>query len=207
MHTLDTRLLCKKRGGKLILSRLILDWRSLKKLGIRDEYGLHKLVYSLFPGNFRDFLFYDEPQAKYGKSILILSHTQPLLPQFGKLESKHIPDSYLDWNEYAFQVMINTCKRSKEGKLVPITSQENVIEWFKSKQSSWGFAVKEESFEVFDCGAAIIAKGKTNITLSKACFRGVLIVTDRDAFKHSFEKGIGKGKSFGFGLLQLKKIN
>ncbi|MGX8679016.1 MAG: type I-E CRISPR-associated protein Cas6/Cse3/CasE, partial [Sphaerochaetaceae bacterium] len=79
--------------------------------------------------------------------------------------------------------------------------------WFLSKQNSWGFEVIQDSFEVFETGVQIFEKGETKITQSKASFRGVLRVTDRSVFKQSFEQGIGRGKAFGFGLLQLIKTN
>jgi len=191
----------------VILSKLLLDWKSLKSLSIKGVYGIHKLIYSLFPGEKRSFLFYDRPECRFGKEILILSEMQPLLPPVGILQSKVIPDSFLENSSYAFQIMLNAVKRNSEGKLVPIIGKEEAAAWFLSKQNSWGFEVIQDSFEVFETGVQIFEKGETKITQSKASFRGVLRVTDRSVFKQSFEQGIGRGKAFGFGLLQLIKTN
>ncbi|RMF67773.1 MAG: type I-E CRISPR-associated protein Cas6/Cse3/CasE [Calditrichaeota bacterium] len=38
-------------------------------------------------------------------------------------------------------------------------------------------------------------------------FRGHLRVTDREAFRNAFTKGIGPAKAFGFGLLMLQPVN
>jgi CRISPR system Cascade subunit CasE len=191
----------------VILSKLLLDWKSLKSLSIKGVYRIHKLIYSLFPGEKRSFLFYDRPECRFGKEILILSEMQPLLPPVGILQSKVIPDSFLENSSYAFQIMLNAVKRNSEGKLVPIIGKEEAAAWFLSKQNSWGFEVIQDSFEVFETGVQIFEKGETKITQSKASFRGVLRVTDRSVFKQSFEQGIGRGKAFGFGLLQLIKTN
>lgn len=45
-----------------------------------------------------------------------------------------------------------------------------------------------------------------NVTLSKARIIGELAVTDRDRFIHSFTRGIGHGKAFGCGLLQIAPL-
>ncbi|MDY4889294.1 MAG: type I-E CRISPR-associated protein Cas6/Cse3/CasE [Sphaerochaetaceae bacterium] len=190
----------------MILSKLILDWKSLKSLSIKGPYGIHKLVYSMFPGDKRSFLYYENLQSTHGKEILILSKVQPALPNFGLLQSKTVPENFLESDTYAFQIMLNTVKRNHDGKLVPIIGKEEARQWFLNKEESWGFTVNQNSFEVVDSSVQVVEKGIQSITQTKAIFRGLLNVIDKSVFKQSFENGIGRGKAFGFGMLQLQKI-
>jgi CRISPR system Cascade subunit CasE len=43
------------------------------------------------------------------------------------------------------------------------------------------------------------------ITLSVVDYEGVLQITDIDLFKKVFQEGIGQGRSFGLGMLLIKK--
>jgi CRISPR system Cascade subunit CasE len=46
-------------------------------------------------------------------------------------------------------------------------------------------------------------KKGNQVTLGSATLQGGLTVIDREKFKHSFCQGIGRGRAFGFGLLQI----
>jgi CRISPR system Cascade subunit CasE len=41
------------------------------------------------------------------------------------------------------------------------------------------------------------------VTHGSATLKGELYVTDSEQFKQSFRQGIGRGRAFGFGLLQI----
>ena len=44
------------------------------------------------------------------------------------------------------------------------------------------------------------------ITLGKAHIQGMLTVSDQQQFRNSFKNGIGKGRAFGCGLLQIVPV-
>ena len=46
-------------------------------------------------------------------------------------------------------------------------------------------------------------KSKHLITISRAVIQGVLKVTDKERFRQSFAAGLGRGRAFGCGLLQI----
>jgi len=79
--------------------------------------------------------------------------------------------------------------------------------WFLRKQNDWGFMVDGDTLDIFDTGVIEIRKNGIVVPFNKAQFRGILTVTDSDRFKTVFTSGIGRGKSFGFGLLQLHPIS
>ena len=50
-------------------------------------------------------------------------------------------------------------------------------------------------------------KDNSKVTLSQADLRGTLEVTDKDIFSESFANGIGRGRAFGCGLLQIIPVS
>ncbi|MDR2095924.1 MAG: type I-E CRISPR-associated protein Cas6/Cse3/CasE [Treponema sp.] len=201
----------------MIASVLKFNCRAFKESEITDTYGIHQKIYALFPETHegkRDFLFADKGGTFNERRILILSKQHPGVPKHGTIESKAIPASFLEFNSYAFEVRLNPVKRdSKSKKLIPIgiglkmaLRREKLAEWFIAKSEGWGFVCDRKSLQVQDVGVQTFEKQKApqaTVTQGTAVFIGTLKVTDRTLFVKSFEEGIGKGKGFGFGLLQI----
>jgi CRISPR system Cascade subunit CasE len=81
--------------------------------------------------------------------------------------------------------------------------RENLIEWFCLKSEAWGFITDRESLQIQSTGVQTFDKQNGQVTQNTVTFVGKLKVSDRSLFIKSFEQGIGRGKSFGFGLLQI----
>lgn len=191
----------------MIASMLFLDRQSIKILSISDPYSIHKLVYDLFPGEQRTFLYFDHGGDIRGRRILILSRNQPQLPAAGEIRSKKIPENFLFYQEYAFQIRINpVIRKPGDKRCIPITGREEIKSWFLGRQQDWGFSVYPDKLEITDVGVQRIKTGTKEILHNKATCIGVLSVQDRDLFITSFKQGIGRGKAFGFGLLQLRPL-
>jgi CRISPR system Cascade subunit CasE len=191
----------------MIASMLVLDWEAVKFFNIRDAYSIHKLIYSLFPGDTRDFLFTEIEGGSHERRVLILSHCQPLIPEAGEMTSKKVPENLLSYESYGFQVQLNPVVRNNgDSKCIPLIGEESIRTWFLKRQEDWGFVVDPASLEIFDLGIQEFQNGTKNVIHNKATFRGILTVCDRKSFRHSFEYGIGRGKAFGFGLLQVRPV-
>ncbi len=191
----------------MIASVYSLDRAACQKLGIRDAYGVHKAVYSLFPqreGETRDFLYADKGGDVRGRIILILSDRPPETPAQGTLATKDIPERFLEHDLYGFEVTLNPTKRdSKTGKTVAILGKDALHAWLLEKAPKLGFSVDAATLEVRRVGVVRYTKDGATCTHNTATFVGKLTVTDREQFKKSFKQGIGRAKSFGFGLLQI----
>lgn len=191
----------------MIASVYSLDRAACQKLGIRDAYGVHKAVYSLFPqreGETRDFLYADKGGDVRGRKILILSDRPPETPAQGTLSTKDIPERFLEHDRYGFEATLNPSKRdSKTGKTVAILGQDALHAWWLEKAPKLGFSVDAATLEVRHAGVLRYTKDGATCTHNTATFVGRLAVTDRALFKKSFKQGIGRAKSFGFGLLQI----
>lgn len=198
----------------MIASVLTLSRADFKALGIKDAYSIHKTVYSLFPkedDKSRSFLYCDKGGDFNKRQILLLSKTMPEKPEIGEVDSKEIPNAFLQEDYYAFEVLINPVKRdSKTKKIIPIIGKDNLYEWFLQKSATFGFSVLPDTLIIQDTDVMQFEKEKQKekqkVVFGKALFKGKLNVTDRQLFIKSFEQGLGKGKAFGFGLLQIRPI-
>lgn len=188
------------------LSRYTLSHRETLRLRLKDAYRTHQFVYSLFPREDERpgrVLYVDKGFRLGVREILILSGAQPKLESYGRLAVKPVPDRFLGYRAYYFETVINPVKRKNaSGQIESIRDREKIAEWFDDKAASWGF--RPLQFQIGEVWADRFWKGDQEITLSRAKINGGFEVTDREAFKKSFRDGIGRGKGFGCGLLQLR---
>ncbi len=197
----------------MIASVLTLTRAECQSLKLTDAYSLHRVVYSLFPeqeGKTRDFLFADKGGDFRGRKILLLSQRRPEVTSVGHVETKEIPHGFLDHELFGFEVRLNPTKREKaSGKTVSVRGKDALLTWFCEKApEQYGFEVLQDAqgtplLQVQEIGVQRFNKGGTVVTHGSATFVGKLKVVDRSAFRKTFEEGMGRAKSFGFGLLQV----
>ena len=200
-------------------SVLHLSRSDIKTLKIKDAYSLHKAVYGLFEDVRSDAekktsmpsgIVYADKGGDFNKrQILMLSDRKPhQTPQFGEVQTKSIPENFLASDHYAFEVTLNPGKRDKKtGKIVPIRGREAIEKWFLERApQSWGFSVNPENLQTGQISVQVFEKADRTITHGSATLKGELTITDRDRFTQSFTQGIGRGRTFGFGLLQIAPL-
>jgi CRISPR system Cascade subunit CasE len=206
-----------------IASVLHLNRHDVKALRLTDLYSLHRVVYSLFEDVRSDddksaglpsgLLYYAEPPTNLQeRRILMLANRPPAAQvngQYGQVESKTVPPDFLGYDIYRFKVLINPTRRNNaSGKLTPVKGRTAIAEWFAQRaENGWGFRVDLEKLQIDNMDVQQFAdKNKHPVTLGRALVRGILTVTERDSFKQSFSQGIGRGRAFGCGLLQIVPI-
>jgi len=197
-------------------SVLLLRRVDMKILNIKDTYALHKIVYGLFEDIRSDvekqnstpsgIAYADKGGDFNSRKILMLSNRKPhQTPQFGQVQTKPIYSSFLTHERYTFEITLNPGKRDKQtGKVVPIRGREGIEQWFMERASkSWGFSVNPKNLQTEKVSVQSFEKAGKTITHGSATLRGELTVNNRDRFAQSFTQGIGRGRAFGFGLLQI----
>ena len=201
----------------IIVSEYLLSFHDCKALRITDTYSLHRAVYSLFEdiraggqGGASDssgILFADKGAYKGMRRLLIVSDREPLPPRFGMLQRRELKPAFLDFPQYRFECVLNPVRKNAEtGRRDPVRGREAVAEWFIKKAPSCGFTLDEAALQVADITVDCFEKGGHHVTLSKARITGILTVTDKERFAHSVAHGIGHGKAFGCGLLQVAPL-
>ncbi|MCL2029387.1 MAG: type I-E CRISPR-associated protein Cas6/Cse3/CasE [Deltaproteobacteria bacterium] len=199
----------------MFASLLNLSIQDMARLRIKDAYGIHRVVYDLFDplrGNTADggrsassgILYADRGLKKGWREILIVSDRSPRPAVGVRLETREIPEKLLGFPSYRFEITINPVKRDRaSGKLVPLRTREAVIEWFAAKAPGWGFEPAAGHLEVESMNVAQFENKGQRVTLGQATLTGLLQVRDAARFAQSFTHGIGRGKAFGCGLLQI----
>jgi CRISPR system Cascade subunit CasE len=201
-------------------SVLRLSRHDIKVLKIKDAYALHKVIYSLFEDVRTDvekqasissgIVYADKGGDFNTRQILMLSNRKPhQTPQFGEVQSKPIHADFLTYERYAFDITINPTKRDKQSrKIIPIKGRAEIAAWFTSRAlQSWGFEVNAEHLQISQMGVQVFERDGKSITHSSVSLKGELIVTEQENFARSFIKGIGRGRAFGFGLLQVVPLS
>ncbi|NOQ36536.1 MAG: type I-E CRISPR-associated protein Cas6/Cse3/CasE [Methylococcaceae bacterium] len=212
----------------MIASVLHLNRHDIKALKLNKletfDYQLHKVVYQLYDDIRSEeqkrqsvpsgFLYIDKGGDFNGRQILMLSNRQPNLPEYGEISSKKIASNFLDYPHYHFEVIVNPVKcgairfndegKKKKGKIIPLKNREEITKWFIDKSvNNWGFETSSKYLEVRDIGVKKFQKGNDTVVQAQAKLVGRLTVIDKEQFIQSFQYGIGRGKAFGCGLLQI----
>ena len=180
---------------------------------------MHRVVYDLYDdirseqqkqeSHSSGILYVDKGGDFNHRIILMLANRQPnISPSYGEIEYKIIPDNFLQHQHYAFEVTVNPSKRdNKTSKIIPIRDRENIAQWFIDRApSSWGFTVNPTNLQVEKLTVQTFTKNDQKVTHGSATLKGELKVTNQTQFIQSFQQGIGRGRAFGFGLLQIVKL-
>ncbi len=85
--------------------------------------------------------------------------------------------------------------------------QEQGFEWLARKGKQYGFIVEEHEVRAdgYRQERFYKAKGKHHVNISTIDFTGLLTVTDPERFKNALYRGIGPAKSFGCGLMMVRR--
>lgn len=193
------------------LSQYSLSLAEARALRLTDTYSLHRIVYDLFEdarggntGESSGILFADKGGDARVRRLLILSDRPPRAARTGLLETRLLPPAWLEADAYRFEIVVNPARReAASGKIVPVRGREAVAAWFRTKAPGWGFTVAGSGPDVQSLQADSFRKDGHQVTLGKAVLTGLLHVSDHALFLKSAIHGIGRGRAFGCGLLQI----
>lgn len=213
---------------ELYVSALHLDRQAVKALKITDPYSLHRVVYSLFPdvrteaeklSHIQSGIVYADQGGEYDgfqpmRKVLMISDRPPAVQAkdeqgnlYGEVICKSLVEEFLSHTRYQFKVQANPVRKDKQtGKRIAIKGREATRQWFIDRApKSWGFEVDTKHLQIDAIDVLQFRKQQDGpvITIGKAHIQGALTVTDPEQFKQSFKNGIGKGRAFGCGLLQI----
>ena len=205
------------------ITQVTLDFASAARLGLRDNYHWHQAVWKAFPGRDGEERKFLTRLDQYGDGfrLIIVSPIQPVRPEWCPADqecwkSKPIPETYFTRARYVFQLCANPTRKvskqlpdgtlTKNGRRVPLTNREDLVEWIKRKGEQGGFAVDVAVLRAFSRGRQYFDKSGQPGLHSAVEFEGALTVTDPVIFHETFTRGIGSAKAFGFGLLMIAPV-
>lgn len=218
------------------VARAILPREEVARRQFYGVYGWHKAAWALFPNmpdakrEDLGFLFRaDEDEAEL--RLTVASQNKPVRPVWCLEESwlcRSLPPEYLEHKKFRFKLRVNptrttrknpdqTQREKKNGRHEAILKIPELREWFLCKAKQSGFRVLEQRKSeandleldvappIFYSKQKLTKKGDSG-TIVGVDFQGALEVTGHELFKNAFEKGIGRARSFGFGLLVIQPI-
>jgi CRISPR system Cascade subunit CasE len=184
-----------------------------------NAHGLHQRIMQAFPDEEREkaradwqVLFRQEPE---GEVILVSSAIEG--------DWSRLPGSYLlgaksksvelDEESLAigrilqFRLKANPSKRDNQSrKLIGLFHERDQLDWLERQGNNHGFML--QGVDVVPTPNVFGAKGKGSspIRMTTVLFQGVLQVTDAERFLAAVRQGIGRGRSYGCGLLSVARV-
>lgn len=205
----------------MYLSQLVLNERNRTVLrDLSNSHALHQRIMQGFPDEQRNkaradwkVLFRQEPDSNV---ILVQSCVEPdwnRLPA-GYLTKQavkpfHPETSQLEVGRVVqFRLKANPSKRDKQsGKTIGMFHQSDQMAWLERQASQHGFKLLGVDVIPTPNVFGIKAKGTAPIRIVTVLYQGILQVTDSALFVEAIHQGIGRGKSYGCGLLSIARLN
>ncbi|NCJ05361.1 type I-E CRISPR-associated protein Cas6/Cse3/CasE [Synechococcales cyanobacterium C] len=107
-----------------------------------------------------------------------------------------------------FRLKANPSKRDKATrKTIGFYRREDQLAWLARKRKRHGFELLTVDAIPAPNVFGTKAKGKAPIRIHTVLFQGVLQVTDAAALVAAVQQGIGRGRSYGCGLLSLARLD
>ncbi len=199
-----------------------------------DGYSLHQLLWKLFPHDpdaERDFIYRSDNERGWPQFYVVSRRSPCHLPGLFTVESKEYTPKLYSGQRLAFSLRVNPVvtrkndlkkrlrhdivmdakhrlKKSGSDIHTPELVGMEGCKWLEKRAEKSGFAFEPRSVNVEGYVQHCFAKsGKSkNIRFSTLDFNGLLTVVDPDCFINILYKGIGPAKSFGCGLMLIRKV-
>lgn len=205
----------------MYLSRVEIDYKDrLTSKELNHLGAFHNWVEQSFPKeleqNKRSRKLWRIDNLQNRSYLLVLSEEKPdlnMLEKYGVKGTGETKDyeeflnSLKDGDRMRFRVVLNTTisksdRSLKRGKVYPLTTEEDQIKYILDRSGKNGFKLNPNDFYLVKSGFEKVLKhGEKKLELIKAEFQGELTIMDKDKFKETLTKGIGKKKAYGFGMM------
>jgi CRISPR system Cascade subunit CasE len=206
----------------LHLSRFTLDPRAKDvRRGLVNPYELHRTIVALSPAvEGRRSLWRLEPASTEDPRprLLLQTPAEPLWaalpPGWGDPQSRRI-DGFLSrlakGDRLRFRLRANaTNDRAENGqRRVALATPGELLAWLLCQGDIRGFAIPRDADGWHEVQVtirppvAIVRKAGQRLALPPRLFEGRLEVVDPDRLRTAVERGLGRGRAFGLGLLSL----
>lgn len=93
----------------------------------------------------------------------------------------------------------------QRGKVYAHITTAQQKQWLLSRSEKNGFALSDDNFAIVERDARKFRRDGKFLTFNTVTFEGILNVTDENLFGNALQKGLGREKAYGCGLLTLVK--
>jgi CRISPR system Cascade subunit CasE len=205
----------------MYLSKLVLNGRDRTVLkDLSNAHKLHQRIMQAFPdekGRERPredwhILFRQEIDSEV---VLVQSEIEP---HWSKLPERYLNEhavkpieleapQFCPGRVFQFRLKANPSKRDKKTrKTIGLFRQPDQLTWLERQAERCGFQLQGVDVIPLPNVFGIKGKGQSPIRITTALFQGILEVTDSSQFLTALQQGIGRGKSYGCGLLSVARF-
>ncbi len=209
----------------MYLSKLVLNGGNrLVQTELGNAHKLHQQIMHAFPDEHRgtcrndwNILFRQEPDSEV---VLVQSDLEP---DWSNLPAQYLSDRVelplavksfaLSADQVAtgrivqFRLRANPSKRDNQTKkTIGLVHQAEQLAWLERQSERCGFRL--QGVDVIPSPNVFGSKGSGTapIRLTTALYQGILEVMEPDLFLNAVQCGIGRGKSYGCGLLSIARL-
>lgn len=209
--------------------------REFMALQMKGAYGSHQLLWRLFSDeDERNFLYREEQVSGGYPEFYVLSDKEPSpLPLVFSIESKAFSPALTTGQRLGFKLRVNptVAKKDDQGKhhrhdvlmnakrklkeedakdpgRVKHAMEQAALAWFADEKrlDQWGIQLDAlPNIESYTQHRSSKQSGKP-IQFSSVDFQGVITVKDVQKFLAQYQKGFGRSKAFGCGLMLIRRI-
>lgn len=199
-----------------------------------DGYQDHRLVWSLFadgPERQRDFIYRREtwqgwpvyytvsarvpadttgkwriyskpyrPNLRAGDILYFSLRVNPVRTRNDPQKGHHRHDVVMDAKR-----RLRGDGRSKALPRITEIMQEEGVAWLESRCVQHGFNIQKSDIFADGYRQHVLYKKNNKISFSTLDFNGILRITDAELFVNALYRGVGPAKSFGCGLMMVKR--
>jgi CRISPR system Cascade subunit CasE len=205
----------------MYLSQLVLNHQqNLVHRELGNAHKLHQRIMQAFPDEQREqprqewnILYRQEPDSY---TVLVQSDIEPdwvRLPPGYLVKHPIKPIDYsaiqfLPDQLFQFRLKANPSKRDNQTrKLIGLFRRDDQLVWLERQADKHGFVVSGVDVLPAPNVFGIKEKGTKPITIHTIFYQGVLHVTDPERSTQALQQGIGRGRSYGCGLLSIARWN
>lgn len=205
----------------MYLSKLVLNERDRTvQRDLSNAHALHQRIMQAFPDEAGDL-----PRAGWNVLFRLEPNSNVLLVQ-SEVEPNwtYLPTSYLTCASaftqvdldasrletgriFQFRLKANPSKRDRQTrKLIGMFHQTDQLTWLERQASQHGFKLLGVDVIPSPNVFGMKAKGEAPIRILTVLYQGILQITDPTLFTTAMQQGIGRGRSYGCGLLSISRI-
>jgi CRISPR system Cascade subunit CasE len=206
----------------MYLSKLVLNERDRKvRSDLSNAHNLHRSLMQAFPDRYQE-----KPRADWNilfrqeldSDVILVQSDAALEPDWTQLphgylvnhviKSFNLQASQLKPGQiFQFRLKANPSKRDKQsGKLIGMFHRPDQEAWLARKGTQSGFAIETVDVIPTPNLYGTKAKGTSPIKIFTVLYQGTLQVSDPTLFFDAIRQGIGRGRSYGCGLLSIAKL-
>jgi CRISPR system Cascade subunit CasE len=207
----------------MYLSKLVLNERDRKvRSDLGNAHNLHRSLMQAFPDGHQE-----NPRADWNilfrqeldSDVILVQSDSELEPDWTQLPQGYLANHFVKSFDlqtsqlklgqvFQFRLKANPSKRDKQsGKLIGMFHPPHQEAWLARKGIQSGFAIETVDIIPTPNLYGTKAKGISPIKIFTVLYQGTLQVSDPALFVEAIRQGVGRGRSYGCGLLSIAKVN